>query len=234
MALEKINVGNIANDGTGDDLREAFIKVNDNFEDLDTRFDTIPIEAENLGGSGQGLFVDKVDNTLRFKELLGGNNVTLTSNGTSVIINSTGGLDDFLILTDDGSITVDGSTFLGITGGDGIKTRTSLSNLIIDIQDGALKADGSPELSAPLNAANQNINSANSVTANSFIGPLTGLVHGVDVREISPYFEDFDFGDILPQFEHIIDYVVFSTDVDMGDFIGEEVVDFEIDLGTFV
>jgi hypothetical protein len=31
MAIEIINVGSSANDGTGDTVREAFIKVNDNF-----------------------------------------------------------------------------------------------------------------------------------------------------------------------------------------------------------
>ena len=31
MAVTSINVGTLANDGTGDDLREAFIKVNNNF-----------------------------------------------------------------------------------------------------------------------------------------------------------------------------------------------------------
>ena len=35
MAINLINIGNIANDGTGDDLREAFVKVNNNFEELD-------------------------------------------------------------------------------------------------------------------------------------------------------------------------------------------------------
>ena len=30
MSIETINIGNIANDGTGDDLRSAFIKVNNN------------------------------------------------------------------------------------------------------------------------------------------------------------------------------------------------------------
>ena len=37
MAINLINIGNIANDGTGDDLREAFVKVNNNFEELDLR-----------------------------------------------------------------------------------------------------------------------------------------------------------------------------------------------------
>ena len=34
MAVTSINVGTLANDGTGDDLREAFIKVNNNFTDF--------------------------------------------------------------------------------------------------------------------------------------------------------------------------------------------------------
>jgi hypothetical protein len=36
MAIETINVGTSANDGTGDTLRGSFIKCNDNFSDLDT------------------------------------------------------------------------------------------------------------------------------------------------------------------------------------------------------
>ena len=34
MAIQNINVGLAANDGTGDDLREAFIKINQNFQNL--------------------------------------------------------------------------------------------------------------------------------------------------------------------------------------------------------
>jgi len=36
MAKQTINTGTTANDGTGDDLRDAFIKVNDNFTELYT------------------------------------------------------------------------------------------------------------------------------------------------------------------------------------------------------
>jgi hypothetical protein len=42
MAIQTINVGNIPNDGTGDDLREAFVKVNQNFTDVDTRVNAVP------------------------------------------------------------------------------------------------------------------------------------------------------------------------------------------------
>ena len=37
MAISRINVGTLANDGTGDDLRQAFVKVNNNFDELDLR-----------------------------------------------------------------------------------------------------------------------------------------------------------------------------------------------------
>ena len=37
MANSIINIGTLANDGTGDDLREAFIKVNNNFSELYAR-----------------------------------------------------------------------------------------------------------------------------------------------------------------------------------------------------
>ena len=34
MAKQAINIGSTANDGTGDPLRTAFDKVNDNFDEL--------------------------------------------------------------------------------------------------------------------------------------------------------------------------------------------------------
>ena len=34
MAIQVINIGSYANDGTGDDLRTAFDKINDNFSQL--------------------------------------------------------------------------------------------------------------------------------------------------------------------------------------------------------
>ena len=47
MPIQTINVGSYANDGSGDDLRSAFKKVNENFSLLGT---DIPIsQASNLG-----------------------------------------------------------------------------------------------------------------------------------------------------------------------------------------
>ena len=43
MARININTGNNANDGTGDDLRSAFISVNANFTEL---YDASPISSQ--------------------------------------------------------------------------------------------------------------------------------------------------------------------------------------------
>ena len=34
MTIQTINIGNVVNDGLGDNLRSAFQKVNDNFAEL--------------------------------------------------------------------------------------------------------------------------------------------------------------------------------------------------------
>ena len=55
MAIQTINIGTIANDGTGDDLREAFVKVNNNFTELNAR-STESTTVANLGSAGEGVF----------------------------------------------------------------------------------------------------------------------------------------------------------------------------------
>ena len=73
MTIQNINIGNIANDGTGDDLREAFRKVNENFDELDLR------QPESTTGSSLGtgveVFAGKVRDALTFKNLTAGSNV---------------------------------------------------------------------------------------------------------------------------------------------------------------
>ena len=48
MARQEINVGTTANDGTGDGLRTAYIKCNDNFKEL---FDTTVTPTELTNGT---------------------------------------------------------------------------------------------------------------------------------------------------------------------------------------
>jgi len=66
--LEEINLGNIVNDGTGDDLRTAFEKVKTNFERL-YNFGNAPITASNVGADGLGVFKQKNDTNFEFRKI---------------------------------------------------------------------------------------------------------------------------------------------------------------------
>ena len=78
MSLLQINLGTYPNDGTGDDLRTAFTKVNSNFAALTL---TSGISSAVNIGTGVGIWADKNLTNLEFK--------SLTSTGASVTITST-------------------------------------------------------------------------------------------------------------------------------------------------
>jgi hypothetical protein len=76
MTIQTINLGNYANDGTGDDLRVAFDKVNKNFAALNTS--AAVVNGYNLG-PGIGIFANKNLVNLEFKTLTSlDNSVTIT------------------------------------------------------------------------------------------------------------------------------------------------------------
>ena len=232
MAIERINVGQIANDGTGDDLREAMIKINTNFDDLDTRFPEAAT-GTNLGNVGEGIFSNAINSELRFKRLIAGNNITLTSNPNTITIDGATSLDQLIVVSDGGTLTVERGQTMAINGGNGIVTRVSGQNLVIDANAGVLAADTAPQLSATLNANNQNITNAGYVTATQFNGALEGLVYGVDIRTISGFYTDFEFGEFLPEYTSIIQWLQGQVDVDFGTFIAPGLVAGEVDGGTF-
>jgi hypothetical protein len=67
-----VKIGGYANDGTGDDLRTAFNKVNSLFSEL---YITGAVDnASNVGTDGAGIFKEKVANNLHFKKLTSSNN----------------------------------------------------------------------------------------------------------------------------------------------------------------
>lgn len=86
MTIQTINIGNVVNDGLGDDLRTAFQKVNANFTDLSAQ---LTITAVNVNATGVGVFKEKVGTELRFKKLVSGTKMLLTDTDTSVIVNNT-------------------------------------------------------------------------------------------------------------------------------------------------
>jgi hypothetical protein len=235
MAIQTINVGELPNDGTGDDLREAFVKVNNNILELDNRTLNPLVSIENLSGPGEGLFANEQDNIFQFKKIQAGSNISFTATNNSITIQADGGIDEILVLADDGSLTLDDSLPYYIQGKDIISTKSPTDNgLTIELANsGILEYDTVPRLSATLDANDKNIQNASVINAQTLKGDLEGTVHGIDVREINEYFEDYwDFGSIIPSnFNSILDYMIFNTDIDMGTF--NNPASFDVDLGNF-
>jgi hypothetical protein len=76
MAKQTINIGSAANDGTGDPLRTAFDKINDNFGEL---------YAVSAAGSGNNVAIS--GNSLISENTNG--NITLDPNGTGRVVIAT-------------------------------------------------------------------------------------------------------------------------------------------------
>jgi archaellum component FlaF (FlaF/FlaG flagellin family) len=110
MTIQPINIGNVVNDGLGDDLRTAFEKVNANFADLSTQ---LTITATNVGATGVGVFKEKVGADLRFKKLVSGTKMLLNENTDTVTVNNTAP-DAFIRIDTDAGVML-ASTYQQIT-----------------------------------------------------------------------------------------------------------------------
>ena len=86
MTVQTINIGNVVNDGLGDDLRTAFQKVNANFTDLSGQ---LTITASNVGSTGSSVFKQKTGTNLEFRKLVSGTKILLDETAESIIVNNT-------------------------------------------------------------------------------------------------------------------------------------------------
>ncbi len=215
MAIQTINIGNIANDGTGDDLREAFIKVNNNFTELNNNIQSTDVNGENLG-TGQSIFAQKSDNKLQFKTLLAGAGITLSPGGNTVSITANSGVTQIILISDDGSIVVPGgASSVNMFGGQNINTKVEGGNFQFNIDGNNLvEQDTAPKLGGNLNADGKDISGVNNLSAVTFNGSLEGNVYGVDIRNLPGV--SFDFGKLEQIASNTIDYLIFTTDQDLG------------------
>lgn len=231
MAVQLINIGNVANDGTGDDLREAFIKVNQNFEELDLRDDE-QTTAVNLGSTGEGVFYNRINYELQFKKIANGDNITLVADDQKITISSFAGVTDITVSADTGSNLLENSASLAINGGPGI--TTDITDGVITITNTRLSEiveDTTPQLGGNLDAQGFDLLNVGNITAASVTGSFTGNINGVDPSQWASYFEGFDFGDLgtgVPVIS-ILDWIVRTTDVDLGSINNPAVK--SIDLG---
>ena len=238
MALEPINVGIIVNDGTGDDLRTAFIKINQNFEEIELQGG----QANTISniGSGIGLYKEKIGVDLRLKSLVAGTGISLSGNPTDITITNTSNMI-ITINADTGSLTASSPTdAINIVGGGSITTNITGNTLTIT-GGGRLVDDPDPQLSATLFANNndivgvnllqaQNLEASNLavsslVAANAEILNISAidvqsLIYGIDIRELQNQLLTFDFGVISNDWESPIQFLLATTSLlDMGTIV---------------
>jgi hypothetical protein len=220
MPIQYINVGTIANDGTGDDLREAMIKINDNFEELDSRIVEETV-IENAGTFGDGVYIGKNDQGIHeLKRLVGGTNVSLNVGATTISIDAADSIGQLIVGSDSGTVYVtNAENTLNVRGGTGIDVikNGAANELLVNLGDrNILQNDTLPQLGGDLDANFKNIVGANTVTATTFRGSFEGNIWGYDVRTFGSYFQGFDFGAFRNQYNSSIEFIMARVDLDFG------------------
>jgi hypothetical protein len=224
MAIQLINLGNVANDGTGDDLREAFLKVNANFSDLDVR-STESTTAANLGSSGEGVFSSLVGAELQFKKIAAGAGITLNADNNAITITSSAtGLNEISLFGDSGNSNLN-QTDNSLTINGGANTTVTVNNNVVTIAaDTVLNTDANPRLGANLDTNGFNI------VGN---GDVKTTVHNIDVRDfdgLQDFASGFEFGRLDGIAENFFEFFALSQDVDFGTISAPETT--EVDFGS--
>ena len=213
MAITRINVGNIANDGTGDDLRQAFVKVNNSIAELDAR--VVPQNTATNLGTGTGVFYTKEGPSLNFRSLVAGDNISLVADGTSITITNNGSIT---VRTDGNTLNLSGAgRQFGVNGGQSITTSLSGNNINVALDTTDLVSlDTNPTLGAALDANSFNINNVGTLSATTINGALTGTVNGVNISEIDEIVNGADYGLLSDNITTSIELLFRAVTIDYG------------------
>jgi hypothetical protein len=175
MSIQYINIGSNANDGTGDDLRTAFLKVNDNFQLLATIGGETNVGANLGGGSGQ-VYASKTNETLNFRTIAGdvSSGITVNQSGNVITIASNFSVPASIttLISDDNSgqftTTSPGATFR-FNGTGGVTTSLNANILTIDGQFSLIQ-DPLPLLGGNLDLNGSNVSGLGDI---SIVGDIT-------------------------------------------------------------
>lgn len=129
MTTQTINIGNIVNDGLGDDLRTAFQKVNANFVALS---EEIIVTGTNTGEVGSSVFKERIGANLRFRKLVSGTKMLLDETAQSIIVNNTAPDAFIQIDTDAGIMQASVHQHITLQGGDDIDITASGSAITVN------------------------------------------------------------------------------------------------------
>ena len=105
MPIQTINLGNYANDGTGDDLRTAFEKINANFNELYSSELAEAMIPNQSGNNGKYLTTDGSSASWaaisQVPSQTGENGKYLTTDGSTAswaTVSSSGGANEFVLM----------------------------------------------------------------------------------------------------------------------------------------
>ncbi len=246
MAINLVNLGNSANDGTGDDLREAFVKVNNNFTEIQNQ---LGFTGENLGSSGAQVFSKLEDYVLKFRRLVAGENIQLQEFDNTIQITAQVPDSRFVVTTDSGSVVTGNGITTNILGGQGATVSGNENTKTITI-DASVEDDLNPVLGASLNGNNfsiTNVSNFSATTVNSDNVYATtkvqaptlqgdnlviNTINGEDLTDELYDLFNFDQGGINYVVNNQIQAVIRSIGIDNGSF--ETPSQQQIDLGTIV
>ena len=133
MAINLINRGSVANDGTGDNLRAGAEKVNANFSEIYTAIGVGTTISGIVKFADESSTVTSISANGETLRVLGGNGITSTLSSNDLTL----AVDTAVVLTASGSTTLTNKT---INGPDNTITNignSSLSNSSITVSDGS-------------------------------------------------------------------------------------------------
>ena len=224
MAVQTINVGLLANDGTGDDLREAFIKANQNFDDLDLRVAAFTdLTGENIGSAGYGVFSQKINNNLQFRKLLPDPlyadtmNIRVSDDGNILYFSSTQAQSRFTDGTT--TITTPVEQVVYLQGDEGAEVTVDGGVVPTITISSKISRETQPQLNADLDVNNKKLNNVSQI-------------NGITKEQLDRVFS-FDLGEYDTKISNIIDYIVSTAVIDFGTDAGVFTeVDARIDFGV--
>lgn len=166
LQVNLVNLGSYPNDGTGDDLRSAFVKTNQNFQSIE---ENVVLNAANLG-SGTPLFLDKNGNTLRFRSISSANaNMSISYDSNNITLSV---VDSINRLVEDPNPTLAGVLVLNGNNIEGFGNIDITGDITADTITGNFIGSFSGDISGNFDGS-----LTGNVTGN-VVGNLTGNVTG--------------------------------------------------------
>lgn len=175
MPIQYVNIGTNPNDGTGDDLRSAFLKVNDNFQFL-ASVGGETNDGSNLGGGSGQVYAGKTNETLNFRTIAGdiSSGITVNQSGSVITISSTFSTPASItkLISDDNNgqfVTTSPGAEFRFNGTGGVTTSLNANVLTIDGQFSLIQ-DTLPLLGGNLDLNGSNISGLGNI---SITGDIT-------------------------------------------------------------